>query len=264
MDDHASKDPAAKAGGFVWYELMTSDVEAAQAFYGKVVGWTMADSGMPGMRYTIATVGKRPVAGLMGFPPDRGTGPVMWFGYIAVADVDAMAERVRGAGGAVHRPPTDIPGVGRFAVVADPQGAMFMLFRGAGQPAADLAPNTPGAIGWHELRATDWQTAFPFYRDLFGWETAYAHDMGPMGVYQTFSVGGAWTGGMMTATQAPVPIWTYYITVEDIDAAAARVVDAGGSVLSGPHPVPGDAWVLMGLDPQGARFALTGGRKGAG
>ena len=96
-------------GGFVWYELMTSDVEAAQAFYGHVVGWRMADSGMSTMRYVLAKVGERQVAGLMGFPPDAGgTGPVMWFGYILVADVDGMAERVVQAGGAVHRPPTEI------------------------------------------------------------------------------------------------------------------------------------------------------------
>lgn len=249
-------------GGFVWYELMTSDVEAAQAFYAKVVGWDMADSGMPGIRYTLAKVGERPVAGLMGFPPGAGTGSAAWLGYILVADVDAMAERVRQAGGAVHRPATDIAGVGRFAVVADSQGAMFMLFRASGDSAPDLARSTPGAVGWHELRTTDWERAFAFYQGLFGWEKSYSHDMGPMGVYQTFSAGGEWTGGMMTATEAPAPAWLYYITVEDIDAAAARVVETGGTVLSGPHQVPGDSWVLMGMDPQGARFALTGGRPG--
>lgn len=249
-------------GGFVWYELMTSDVEAAQAFYSQVVGWNMADAGMPGMRYILAKVGERQVGGVMGLPPDVGKGPVMWFGYILVGDVDSTAERVREAGGAVHRAPTDIPGVGRFAVVADPQGAMFMLFRGSGEPAPALAANAPGSVGWHELRTRDWESAFVFYQNLFGWEKSYAHDMGPMGTYQTFSVGGAWTGGMMNSAQAPAPEWLYYINVDDIDAAATRVVDAGGTVASGPHQVPGGNWVLAAIDPQDARFALTGGRQG--
>ena len=248
---------AMSEGGFVWYELMTSDVEAAQAFYSHVVGWNVADSGVTAMRYLLAKVGERQVAGMMGFPPDAGgTGPVTWFGYIAVADVDAMAERVRQAGGTIYRPATDIPGVGRFAAVADPQGAMFMLFRGNGEPAPELAANTSGAIGWHELHTTDWEAAFTFYQDLFGWERSLANDMGPMGIYQTFSVAGVWTGGMMNGGQSPDPHWLYYIGVDDIDAAAKRVGEAGGTVQHGPMQVPGGSWVLMGLDPQGARFAL--------
>ena len=253
---------ASKEGSFVWYELMTSDPEAAQAFYSKVVGWSMADAGMPGMPYALAKIGERPVAGIMGLPPDLETGPITWFGYIAVADVDAMTERVRQAGGAVHREPTDIPGIGRFAVVADPQGAVFMLFRGSGEAMSDLPANTPGTVGWHELRTTDWESAFAFYQGLFGWEKSYSHDMGPMGVYQTFSVGDTWTGGLMNSTRAPAPAWSYYIAVDDIDAAVTRVGEAGGTVLSGPHPVPGDTWVVMATDPQGASFALTGHRPG--
>ena len=248
-------------GDFVWYELMTSDVEAARAFYARVIGWSMADSGLPDMGYTLAKVGEQPVAGLMGFPPDVGTGSVMWFGYVLVADVDAMAKRVRFAGGCVHQDAPDIPGVRRFAVVADPQGAMFMLFRGSGDAAPELAPNTPGDIGWHELHTTDCQGAFAFYQGLFGWEQSYAHDMGPMGVYQTFSVHGAWTGGMMKESEGKAPGWLYYIAVDDIDAAAARIGEAGGMVLNGPHQVPGGTWVVVAQDPQGARFALTGPRK---
>ena len=251
---------AMSEGSFVWYELMTSDVQAAAAFYAKVVGWSIADSGMPGMDYTLAKVGQRQVAGLMGVVADAGTGPIGWFGYILVADIDAVAEQVRKAGGAVHRPPTDIPGVGRFAVVSDPQGAMFMLFRGSGDPAPELAPNTTGTIGWHELHTTDRDAALAFYQNLFGWEKSYANDMGSMGIYQTFSVAGAWTGGIMNGGGSPDPHWLYYINVDDIDAAAARVAEGGGQVLHGPHQVPGGNWVVMGKDPQGAEFALTGSR----
>lgn len=249
---------ATAEGEFVWYELMSGDVDAAKVFYAQVVGWNMADSGMTTMAYALARIGERQVAGLTSFSPDAvETGTVMWFGYILVADVDVMAERVVQAGGAVHRSPTDIPGIGRFSVVADPQGAQFMLFRGSGDPAPDLPVNTPGTFGWHELHTTDWEAALAFYQNLFGWEKSQATDMGPMGTYQTFSIGGAWSGGMMNGGGSPEPHWLYYINVDDIGAAAVRVEEAGGKVQHGPLQVPGGNWVLMGTDPQGGSFALT-------
>jgi predicted enzyme related to lactoylglutathione lyase len=251
---------ATGGNGFVWYELVTSDVRAASAFYAHVTGWSMAAAGMPGIDYTLAKIGDRQVAGLTGFPPDAGAGPPMWFGYIRVDDVDAAAERVHAAGGAVHRPPSDIPGVGRFALVADPQGAMFMLFRESGNPAPGVA-DAASPIGWHELHTADCDAALGFYQDLFGWEKSVANDMGPMGIYQTFSVAGTWTGGMMNAGGSGEPRWLYYISVDDIDAATARVVEAGGEVQHGPHAVPGGSWVITGKDPQGAEFALMGSRR---
>jgi predicted enzyme related to lactoylglutathione lyase len=195
-------------GGFVWYEYMAGDDAAAVDFYTRVVGWRAEDSGMPGPRYTLLKAGDRPVAGVMTFP-DAKDWPIRWVAHIATSDVDAMAARVTQAGGAVHRPPTDIPGIGRFAVVADPQGASFMLFRAAGTPAPDLAPGTPGAFGWHELHTTDWQAAWAFYQGLFGWEKSQATDMGTMGLYQTFTVNGVWAGGMLNEPAAPAPHWLF-------------------------------------------------------
>jgi predicted enzyme related to lactoylglutathione lyase len=245
-------------GGFVWYEHMTRDAPAAEAFYAKVVGWQAEDSGMPGMRYTLLKVGDRPVAGVMAVPKPEDV--PCWIAHILTSDVDGMVERVKQGGGGVHRPPSDIPGIGRFAVVADPQGAVFMLFRADGTPAPDLAPTTPGAIGWHELHARDWAAVFPFYQGLFGWEKSQAIDMGPMGTYQTFDIAGVWGGGMMNDAQAPSPFWLYYFNVEDIDAAAARITGAGGSLLQGPNQVPGGSWIVQAHDPQGGLFALVGPR----
>ena len=249
-------------GSFVWYELVTSD-PAAAAFYADVVGWTMQDMGQPDMPYTIASIGTRPVGGIMGFPPEMQVQRAAWRGYVLAADVDAMAERVKEAGGTVHREPMDIPDVGRFAVVSDPQGAVFMLFRGDGTPPPDLPLHTPGTIAWHELHARDWEQAFPFYQGLFGWRKADAVDMGPMGTYQLFSTGAEPVGGMMSAPQAPLPGWLYYIMVDDIDAAAARIAQAGGTISNGPHPVPGGGWIVQAADPQGVAFALTGPRLAA-
>src|ERR1700719_1905018 len=151
---------------FVWYDLMTTDTKAAEAFYSSVVGWRAQDAGMPDRSYTILHVKETPIGGLMPIPKEAsaaGARPI-WNGYVAVDDVDALAKRVTQAGGAVHRGPEDIPGVGRFAVVADPHGASFMLFKGAtdAQPQPP-APGTPGHIGWHELYAGNLEQALAFY-----------------------------------------------------------------------------------------------------
>lgn len=249
-------------GYFVWYDLMTTDTKAAEAFYRGVVGWRAQDAGLADRSYTVLSAGETGVGGLMALPPEAraaGARP-SWTGYIAVDDVDAFAARVKQAGGAVHHAPDDIPGVGRFAVLADPQGAAFMLFKGASdaQPQPP-APGTPGHIGWRELHAGDRESAFTFYANLFGWTKGEAMDMGPMGIYQLFATGGDPVGGVMTKTDAvPAPFWLFYFNIDDIDAAAARVKDKGGQVLNGPHQVPGDAWIVQCRDPQGAMFALVG------
>ncbi len=247
---------------FVWYELMTDDPDAATQFYAEVVGWTVTDAGMPDMAYSIFATDAGPVGGLMAIPDEAsaaGAEPV-WFGYVGVDDVDAMASRIEAAGGRVHRAPDDIPGVGRFAMVSDPHGAAFAVFSPAdgGDPPPPAPPGTPGQAGWRELMADDLDTAFAFYAAMFGWTRAEAHDMGPAGVYQLFAAGGETIGGMMTRMpDMPSAFWTYYFNVADIDAAAARVTAAGGKVVNGPMEVPGGSRILQGLDPQGAMFALV-------
>ena len=244
---------------FVWYELMTSDVAAAGKFYANVVGWGSRDAGMPDP-YTLMLVGDAQVAGLMGTPAElRAAGrPPAWSGYIAVDDVEATAAHVLEAGGKVLHPGTDIPGIGRFAVVADPQGASFMLFKPLRNDPPPMPPaGAPGTVGWHELMAGDGKAAFGFYSALFGWTKGEALDMGEMGVYQLFHIDGVPAGGMMTKpADMPAPAWGYYFNVDDIDAAAARVREQGGEVLMGPHQVPGGSWIVNGRDPQGGMFAL--------
>lgn len=249
-------------GKFVWYELMTTDALAAQAFYSEVIGWKAQDAGMPGMAYTLLLAGETMIGGLMTLPPEAcamGARPG-WIGYVAVADVDAAARRFAEAGGVIHRAGADIPGVGRFAVVADPHGATLVLFKGSSdaQPAQPPA-GTPGHIGWHELHAGDQASAMAFYAGQFGWTKADALDMGELGVYQLFTTGdGPAVGGMMTRTpDMPVPMWLYYVNVEDIDGALARVSANGGQVCMGPHQVPGGDWIAQCLDPQGALFAMV-------
>ncbi len=246
---------------FVWCELMTTDLAGATEFYRSVIGWKLADAGMA-WPYVIASAGDTPVGGLMDLPQaarESGGRPA-WIGYVGVTNVDESAGRLRDAGGAIHKAPDDIPGVGRFAVVADPQGAAFTLFTpGAGSPSPPPAGSTPGRVGWHELWAGDREAAMAFYSSLFGWTKSDAIDMGPMGIYQLFKTdGGEAVGGMMTKMPSmPHPFWLYYFNVEAIDAAVERAKAGGGQVMSGPMEVPGGQWVAQCQDPQGAMFAMV-------
>jgi predicted enzyme related to lactoylglutathione lyase len=250
-------------GRFVWYELMTSDPKAAEKFYREVVGWKGRDAGMPDMAYRLMSIaGGADVAGIFAIPDEAkkmGARPA-WFGYIAVDDVDKSAEKLKKAGGKVHREPTDIPGVGRFAMVADPGGAAFALFSASSPPPGPPpAMGTPGTAGWRELMAADWQSAWRFYSDMFGWKKGDAMDMGPAGTYQLFNIGEEMIGGMMTKpAEAPQPYWTYYFNVDGIEAAKTRAEKGGAKILMGPMEVPGGSWVFQALDPQGAMFALVG------
>ena len=130
-------------------------------------------------------------------------------------------------------------------------------------PATSSPPScgTPGGVGWHELVAADWEKAWAFYSEIFGWQKADA-DIGALGTYQLFSAGGQTIGGMFTKPpMVPVPFWLYYFNIGDIDAAAKRVKAAGGQILKGPMEVPGGNWIVQCTDPQGAIFALGGTRR---
>jgi hypothetical protein len=253
------------AAHFVWYELMTGDAPAAIAFYAEAVGWNAQDSGLPGMPYTLMKVGDAQVAGVMSTPDElRALGrPPAWSGYVAVDDVDAMAARVLAAGGKVLRPAEDIPEIGRFAVVADPQGASFMLFKPLRDDPPPMPPaEAPGTVGWHELRAADGAAVFDFYASLFGWSRGEGMDMGPMGTYQLFEIDGVPCGAVMTREpDVPMGGWRFYFRVEAIDAAVERVRRLGGTVTMGPAQVPGGGWVAQARDPQGAVFALMSATK---
>jgi uncharacterized protein len=249
-------------GRFVWYELLTSDVEGAREFYVKVMGWSTRDASSPGMTYVLFSVGDTVVAGLMrlwGDATTMGATP-HWVGYVGVDNVDAAADRVKLRGGAVRVPPTDISNVSRFSVFADPQAAALGVLKwmrsGAGPP-ADMGAR--GCIGWHELIATDREKAFAFYSELFGWRRADA-DVSTLGTYQLFSAGGETIGGMVTGPATMPAFWLYYFNVGDIDAAAKRVAAGGGRVFGGPLELQGGSWVIQCADPQGAAFALEGKR----
>ena len=181
---------------FVWHELMTSDPAAATAFDQQVVGWVATPGAMPEQNYTLLEASGTQVAGLMPLPPAAAAGGARpcWMGYLAVPDVDAKVATLQAAGGALHHPPADIPGVGRFATVADPHGAVVCLFKSSGSDEPPVStPGAPGTFAWNELMADDLDSAWAFYSGLLGWAKDAAVDMGPMGTYPLMEVpGGSW------------------------------------------------------------------------
>lgn len=242
---------------FVWYELMTTDALAAQRFYRDVVGWHMHDSGIREKPHTIISAGGKRIGGIASLP-ERGLNPG-WIGYVSVDDVDGSAALFAKAGGFIRRAPIAIPGVGRLAVVADPQGAALTLCKGESDAAPEaVARGAPGHVSWRELHAADREAAFAFYAALFGWTRGKAVDLGATGVYQLFAAGGKNIGGIMTKLEAAAsPFWLYYFNVSDINAAADRVKAGGGRIIKGPREVTKGEFSLEALDPQGAIFALV-------
>ncbi|HET7755790.1 MAG TPA: VOC family protein [Steroidobacteraceae bacterium] len=244
-------------GRFIWHELLTTDTAAAAAFYPRVVPWRSQPSSMPG--YTIWMAGQTQVGGLMALPPEAAGTPPHWLVYVGTPSVDATAEHAQRLGARVVKPASDIPNVGRFAVLADPQGATFALYTpGAGGAGASSAPaGVAGEFSWHELATTDVAGALRFYGELFGWTKGPGHDMGAMGTYQLFERFGVQVGGMCNV-QGPStpPSWLSYVRVADSARAAGAAKTAGGRLLHGPVEVPGGSWIAMLLDPQGGAFAV--------
>jgi predicted enzyme related to lactoylglutathione lyase len=247
-------------GRFVWHELMTTDPTAAQKFYSDVVGWGVTESDMPGMKYTMFTAGEIPIGGLipmMGAAKEMGA-PPNWTAYIEVPNCDDTIKQAESLGGRTLVPATDIPGVGRFAVLQDPQGAVFGALKpGTPGGAWDGTP-VVGRFSWHELMTTDYVKAFEFYRDLFGWEKTSEMDMGGGQNYFMYGKGDKAYGGMFNRfgdMESMNPFWLVYVHVKDVGTAVTAATKGGGMVHRPQMDIPGGSIAILG-DPQGAGFAL--------
>jgi hypothetical protein len=255
-----------RPGEFVWYELMTRDVDGAMAFYGALLGWTYEDSDRSDIDYYTIEAEHEPIGGMLALTPDMLAGGAQpcWMGYIAVEDIDAALASIRSQGGAVQMGPQELAGTGRFAMVADPQGFPFYLMQSqSGRTSKAYVCNggKPGHCAWNELTTTDQAGAMAFYTAQFGWVKDGEMDMGPMGAYE-FLRHGEMIGAMMTKPHdMPQAGWAYYFQVEDIDAAARTIPIRQGEILFGPSEIPGGDYIITGRDPQGAVFSLVGPRK---
>ena len=249
----------AKASGrFVWYELLTSDLGSAMDFYSSVMGWG-TQKWQGDIPYTMFTNGGKPMGGVMQLPREAVEmgAPPHWEPYISTADVDETVKKALQLGGKVYKGPADIPGAGRFAILADPHGAVFAVHSSAEEPPQNFAPAV-GQISWHELASLDYNQALAFYQEIFGWEVLDAMDMGSHGIYQIYGLGGQAMGGIYTKpAQMPAPPhWLCYVRVSDINEAIGRINSRGGKILNGPMDVPDGDQIAQAMDPQGAAFAV--------
>ena len=243
----------------LWYELMTTDTKAAEAFYNTVVGWTSAPfEGSPQPYTTFSRSGQVPVAGLMARPQGMNA-PPFWAMYVGVPKLEEAAAHIKRLGGSELSPVIEVPTVGRMQMVKDPQGAAFYIYEPSTTNQRTEAAPEIGEGSWHELMTTDAPAAMKFYEEVFHWQPTEAMDMGPMGKYQMFNRPHGMIGGMMNKPPElanVAPNWQIYFRVPDINKAVEKIKANGGQILNGPMEVPGGDWIVNALDPQGAAFAL--------
>jgi predicted enzyme related to lactoylglutathione lyase len=248
-------------GSFIWYELMSADPDASTSFYQSVVGWTIGTAPAGAMDYRMITAADGHVGGLMRMTADmiaNGAAP-MWLGYFGVDDVDASVAAIVADGGRVHMPATDIPDVGRIAMVTDPQGVPFYVMRGASdQSSTAFQRMGMGHVSWNELLTSDPDAALAFYERQFAIKKVGAMPMGEMGDYSFIAHGGDEAIGAVMKNPRPTPpAWGFYFRVPDITAAKDRITAGGGTVTHGPTEVPGGEMVINAIDPQGVHFGVV-------
>jgi predicted enzyme related to lactoylglutathione lyase len=241
-------------GKFVWHELLSADTASAGAFYPKVVSWK-SQAWEHDASYTLMMGRNGPVGGVMGMPAGVTAAP-HWISYVGVDDPHATVAQAKSMGAKVTKDVSSLPNGGSYAILSDPQGAEFAIYKSATPDNGAASPGT-GDFGWHELSTSDPEAALRFYSKLFGWEVGPKHDMGEMGMYHLFLRGGEQYGGVFKVQPGQSPNWLGYVRVDDVSKAATAVKAAGGRVINGPMEVPGGSWIVQGLDPQGAMFSLV-------
>jgi predicted enzyme related to lactoylglutathione lyase len=245
-------------GRFVWHQLMTRDVPGAKKFYSKLMGWKALPWPLD-PAYTVCHAEAGPVAGIMEITKDLPAEvPTHWLQYIGTRDVDGTAEAAVRAGGSIVKAPNDMQGAGRYAVLKDPQGAVFAIIDPENARPETVGIPPLGTFSWHELATSDNEAAFAFYSGLFGWDAITRMDMGPTGIYLVFGTNGVQRGGMYIKPHdwpAP-PNWMPYAHVVSVDASVGPAASAGAKILNAPMDVPGGSRIASLTDPAGAPFAI--------
>lgn len=244
-------EPTWTPGVVVWRELMTPDSKRAQGFYGELFGWKFETVPMgDGKEYTMASAGGAPICGMMQmekgapFPPN-------WTSYVSTTDVDATVEKAKKAGGNVLVPPMDVPGMGRFAILSDADGAPFAVWRSAGGDTPQTERPGLGTFCWETISAKSTDSAKKFYPAVFGWKVV----PGPGGGIDVFAAGEQQVADLQPAQNMP-PCWMTYVVVDTIASANARVEKLGGKVVVPLIPVPEVGNISLVTDPSGAFLGL--------
>jgi uncharacterized protein len=249
-------------GNFCWFELGTSDQNAAKEFYTELFGWRYNDSTMPpemGGVYTTWLKDDKDVGAMYLLGPEMEGFPPHWMLYVAVDSADETAAKIAELGGEVVMPPFDVMDYGRMAVFKDPTGATLSVWESKTHFGADLV-NATGSACWGELATTDVKKAGAFYSSLFGWSLKESSDGMP---YTEFSNQGQAIGGMMpmlgpqfSDVPSIPPHWMVYFAVDDCDASAEQAKGLGAIMRHPPTDIPNAGRFAVIQDPQGATFSI--------
>ena len=247
------------SGRFVWHELATTDVKKSAAFYSELFGWKTTEEPMGPTTYTMLKQGTTSIGGITSLTPSE---PPHWRMYCTVADVDAAAKKATELGGKVLYAPSDIPTVGRFAVVADPQGAVLLPFLPSQPADTTPEPEGPPPVGtfcWDELMTSDPAKAAEFYTAIYGWTTK-EQELGAHGTYRTLLRGERMTGGIMSLPMPGIPPqWGTYVAVASVEDTVKRVESLKAKVLVPPSDIPGMGRFAVFGDPLGATLSVFHG-----
>jgi predicted enzyme related to lactoylglutathione lyase len=241
-----------------WVDLGTKDVGAAATFYADLFGWDAEDLGEQAGHYTMMKLRGRNVAAIS--PLMNPMQPVAWSTYLATADVDETARKVKDAGGTVVSGPFDVFDAGRMAVFVDPTGAAILAWQAGEHTGVELA-NEANTLLWNELYTPDVERAKSFYRAAFDLEAEAVPSMD----YTLLKVGDRAIGGIMATgpgSHVPAevpPHWNVYFAVDDVDATVAKIERLGGSTMVPPTDIPGIGRFAVVADPQGASFSVMRG-----
>lgn len=251
----------------IWYELLTNDAAASTRFYEEVVGWKVHPA-QPGaaMDYRMIDTGQGFVGGLMPLNDQMRTNGARptWLFYIGVDDVDATVKKAETAGASVLMKPFDLPDVGRIAMIADPQGVPLYVMRGTSSENSTVFDrHALRKCSWNELYTPDQAAANTFYSRVFGWTYPDKMAIPGAGDYVMAAVRDTIIGATMTQPAGAPRGWQFYFRIADIEAAAARVKKAGGTVHAGPMDVPGGDRVIVASDTEGVPFGLVASAKSA-
>jgi predicted enzyme related to lactoylglutathione lyase len=240
-----------------WVDLGSPDIEASAAFYGEVFGWDAPESEDAEQTggYRQAMKGDKPVAGMM--PLMQEGQPPAWSTYISVEDADATAAAVTEAGGTVLAEPMDVLDLGRMAVFADPEGAVFGIWQAGSFAGAGLVKEADTLV-WNELNTRDPERAKSFYGDVFGWQ--YDEREFEAGLYTSIQADGETVGGIIDISDRvpdEVPAhWLVYFASDEADATIEKATSAGGEVVFGPEDISEVGRIAVMKDPAGAVFAV--------
>jgi predicted enzyme related to lactoylglutathione lyase len=245
--------PTYTHGRFVWHDLTTPSMAGAQEFYGKLLGWTFksVETGPGQPAYALIQLGDRQIGGITETPAGSHF-PPYWLGYVSVSDVDATADAAQAAGGRVAMGPAEIPHVGRFALLEDPQGGAVIAFKAV---QGDVeAPERPGLgeFCWDRLNSTTPDASAAFYTRVFGWSAEAV----PGSTNRMFRHGDLPTASLATMPFEGPAHWLTYLNVADLNESRARAEWLGAEILVDQLDVPGVGTLAIVRDPQRAVFCL--------